>query len=623
MWMQNFFKSMKPKSACRRPLARPLLEPLENRCLLSFGLAANYDVGSGPRSVAAGDFNGDGKPDLAAAAELGIAVLLNNGDGSMANEVIYPLGEMPLTVVAADLNRDGILDLAVTTSVGHAKVLLGNGAGVFASSSLAYDLGAGRAMDSVLGDFNEDGNLDLIVSNLDGDAGILLGNGDGTFAARQGLAVGVATRDVDVADLNSDGHLDLIAGSAFNNYVRVLLGDGDGTFQPAQTAATFTVGGLPAEVVAQAVGDVNGDGVPDLVAASQQVWGGSTGYDEYTWVESYIRADLGNGDGTFSPGTTYSIGLGSAQAVELADFDGDNQLDIVAGGAFTGNVILLHGNGDGKFGIPEPSPEGSVRGAPDNIAVSDLDGNGALDIATANFGWNTVSVLLNGVSQLPTLSIGDASAGEGNSGTTSIAFTVTLSAALAQPVAVSFSTSGGTAAAGRDYQSTSGTLTFAPGETSKTITVLVNGDRIAEPNETFFVNLSNPTNATIADGQGIGTILDDEPRISISDVSKKEGSGKKTTLFTFTITLSAAYDQAVTMSYKTTDGTATTGDKDYVAKTGTITFNPGETSKTITIIVNGDRKKESNETFYLDLFGNSSNSLFTKSRGVGTILNDD
>jgi hypothetical protein len=117
--------------------------------------------------------------------------------------------------------------------------------------------------------------------------------------------------------------------------------------------------------------------------------------------------------------------------------------------------------------------------------------------------------------------------------------------------------------------------------------------------------------------------VDDEPRISISDVTKSEGRRNKTTLFTFTVTLSVAYDQAVTMSFQTADGTATTSDGDYVAKTGTLTFAPGETTKTITIEVKGDSKQESNETFYLDLFGLSSNGLFTKNRGVGTIMNDD
>src|SRR5262249_28113311 len=108
-----------------------------------------------------------------------------------------------------------------------------------------------------------------------------------------------------------------------------------------------------------------------------------------------------------------------------------------------------------------------------------------------------------------------------------------------------------------------------------------------------------------------------------SDVTKTEGKKNKTTQFTFTVTLSAAYDQSVTMSYRTLDGTAKTSDTDYIAKTGTLTFAPGETTKTITIEVKGDSKKETDEVFYLDLFGNGGNSLVTKSRGAGTILNDD
>jgi hypothetical protein len=220
-------------------------------------------------------------------------------------------------------------------------------------------------------------------------------------------------------------------------------------------------------------------------------------------------------------------------------------------------------------------------------------------------------------------SITDASVAEGNGGTRNAVFTVSLAALTSQTATVNVSTTDGSASAGSDYLSASGTLTFAPGETTKTITVPVRGDRLAEPNENFFVNLSNPTSATIADGQGVGTILDDEPRISIRDVTAKEGNGKKTTLFTFTVTFSAAYDQPVTMSYRTADGTATTNDSDYVARTGTLTFAPGETTKTITVVVNGDNRRESDETFYLDLFGNSGNSLFTKNRGTGTILNDD
>ena len=223
----------------------------------------------------------------------------------------------------------------------------------------------------------------------------------------------------------------------------------------------------------------------------------------------------------------------------------------------------------------------------------------------------------------PHISINDVSITEGNTGSKNATFTVSLTAAYDLPMTVHFATANGSATAGSDYAATSGDVTIAAGQTTMTFTVAVLGDRSAESDETFVVNLSGLTNAIIADGQGVGTIVDDEPRVSISDVSKAEGKKGKTTSFTFTVTLSEAYDQAVTMSYRTIDGTATTSDSDYLSQTGTITFKPGETSKTISTVVNGDSKKEADEIFYLDLFGNSSNSSFERTRGIGTILNDD
>jgi hypothetical protein len=262
-------------------------------------------------------------------------------------------------------------------------------------------------------------------------------------------------------------------------------------------------------------------------------------------------------------------------------------------------------------------------GRPDLAAAtttSDTDLNGQVSIYLNDGDW---SVPPPPPPPSPSVSINDSTVTEGNAGTVTATFTVTLSPASTETVTVVYATGDATATAGNDYQAASGVLTFAPGETSKTITVPVNGDRLGEPDETFFVNLSSATNATIADDQGVGTVVDDEPRISINDVSKKEGKKNQTTLFTFTVTLSAAYDKPVTMSFQTVNGTATTSDNDYVARTGTLTFAPGETTKTITIEVKGDSKKEADETFYLDLFGNSGNALFTKNRGVGTILNDD
>ena len=308
----------------------------------------------------------------------------------------------------------------------------------------------------------------------------------------------------------------------------------------------------------------------------------------------------------------------------MADFNGDGKLDAVTADGASGTVSLLLGNGNGALTYAGAYTVGS---SPSAVVVGDFNGDGRPDVAAANRDSNTVSVLLNdgGASTPPppSLRINDVTVTEGNTGTVAATFTVTLSAASSQPVTVAYATANGTAGAGSDYRAASGTLAFAPGETSKTVTVLVNGDRLPEPNETFVVNLNSPTNATIADGQGVGTIVDDEPRISISDVTKSEGKKGGTSRFTFTVTLSAAYDQAVTLSFRTVNGTATTSDKDYVAQTGTLTFKPGETTKTIIIVVNGDSKKEANEAFYVDLFGNSTNSLFTKNRGIGTILNDD
>jgi probable HAF family extracellular repeat protein len=221
----------------------------------------------------------------------------------------------------------------------------------------------------------------------------------------------------------------------------------------------------------------------------------------------------------------------------------------------------------------------------------------------------------------PLISIGDVTVTEGHTGTRTAAFTVTLSTASSQPVTVTFTTANGTATAGSDYQAASDTLTFAPGETSKTVTVLVNGDRAGEPNETFVVNLSGATNAVVLGaGQGVGTILDDEPRISINNVTKTEGNSG-TTLFVFTVTLSAAYDVPVTVNFATANGTAKAGE-DYVASSGTLTFAPGETSKTITVVVKGDKRAEANETFFVSL-SSAISALIQNGQGIGTILDDD
>lgn len=240
--------------------------------------------------------------------------------------------------------------------------------------------------------------------------------------------------------------------------------------------------------------------------------------------------------------------------------------------------------------------------------------SGATDGATGNDGG-----------ALAALSIADLSVVEGNGGHAHFMFVVTLDKAADGPVTVAYSTANGTAKAGKDYVASSGTVTFAAGETSKMVHVDIKGDVLAESNETFKVNLSGPAGATIADGTAIGTIIDDDgaavlPALSIADLAVAEGNGEHAH-FMFTVTLDKAAAGPVTVAYSTADGTATAG-SDYVATNGTLTFTAGETSKTVHVDISGDTVFEGNETFAVTL-SNASGASLADATAVGTIVNDD
>jgi hypothetical protein len=631
MWFRSPFDSMKHRRASGRgrrtswqPTASRLrVEALEGRSMPSFLAPVNYPVGSFPLSsaIVAADFNHDSVLDLAVAnaGSSNVSVLLGNADGTFQPAQNSATVAVPRSLAVGDFNADGSLDLTTPNTGGDLSVLLGNGNGTFQAPT-SIDIGSPDSASVAVGDFNADGKLDLaVVSNLhvddgygyygghyshdEGRARVLLGTGTGTFGAPIGFYFGYEyLTAVAAADFNGDGKLDLAMASN-RGAVEVLPGTGTGTFG----GPTNNYTGYYSSSVA--AGDVNADGKPDLVTANPQ--------------GNNVSVLLGTGAGSFGAAKNYTAGP-QPQSVTTADFNGDGRPDLVTANGDTGTVGVLLGTGAGTF---TPPVSASADSWPYGVAVGDFDGDGRADVASANNVSNNVSVLLNDGTwpplPPPSVSVNDVRVTEGNTGTVNATFTVTLLYASPVDVAVHYDTANITATAGSDYAAASGDVIIAAGQTTKTFTVAVIGDRSTEPTETFVVNLSTPTNASIADGQGVGTIVDDEPRISISGVTAKEGNGKKTTLFVFTVTLSAAYDQPVTMSYQTVNGTATTGDNDYIAKTGTLTFAPGETSKTITIEVKADSKKEANETFYLDLSGLSSNSLFTKSRGTGTILNDD
>ncbi len=324
-----------------------------------------------------------------------------------------------------------------------------------------------------------------------------------------------------------------------------------------------------------------------------------------------------NGSITFSP--TYPNGQsGSTSVVGIVDeagaFDGQNPLG-------PGEQLLLS----------VPFIANATGTASFTANPADLQGNDVLlfgvnnAISTEDIQFVGTSLQIGGGTTLPGISISDAQVQEGNSGVTAAVFNVSLSQAVSQTVTVNYATANGTALAGNDYQATSGSVTFAPGETSKTISVNVFGDTNVEPDETFLVNLSNPSGGVTTDGQGVGTIINDDqvtgPAFAIMDVTQAEGNAGATTPFTFTVTLSQALSSTATVNFATQNGTATAG-SDYQATSGTLTFAPGVTSQTVVVNVTGDDVVEQDETFQVVL-SSPSGAAISDPQATGTITNDD
>ncbi len=215
------------------------------------------------------------------------------------------------------------------------------------------------------------------------------------------------------------------------------------------------------------------------------------------------------------------------------------------------------------------------------------------------------------------ISVANASASEGNN----LVFAVTLSEAASSTVTVAYATANGSATASSDYTAKSGTLTFSPGQTSKNVTVSTTENTVQESTETMTLTLSSPTGpAAISDGSATGTINDDDfpaAQLSIGNASVTEGG-----TLSFTVTRSVTTNTAVSASYATSNGTATAG-SDYTAKSGTVSFNAGQTSKTITVSTTDDSMVENNETLFVTLSNPSSGAVIDDGSGRGTINDND
>jgi hypothetical protein len=350
---------------------------------------------------AVGDFNGDGKLDIAIPQNTGntVSVELGNGDGTFAAAVDYGVGASPNFVLAADFNGDGNLDLAVASGVDESiSILLGNGNGTF-QSALIVSPGAGSASAPTpkylaAGDFNRDGKQDLVLASGQ-TVEIFLGNGDGTFQAPTVLGTTQlgpildpwnSITGVAVGDFNGDGKLDLAVGladlpNAFDFHpnfpgVSVVLGNGDGTFQAANLL------GINEPVNGIAAADVNGDGKLDLMLGPS-----GSGNPEIV---------LGNGDGTFQ--SPLQTGFPVGKVFAFGDVNGDGKLDMIFSDPTNGLISVALGNGDGTL----QNPFNVTAAVPDGAMVAgDFNGDGQLDFVLTNFlstssTTSAVTVVLNG-----------------------------------------------------------------------------------------------------------------------------------------------------------------------------------------------------------------------------------
>ncbi len=450
--------------------------------------------------------------------------------------------------------------------------------------------------------FNDDvAVISLAIGNAtvsEGDAGTVQATFDVTLSnpAATQLMVSYATRDGSA-----------IAGSDYLPATDTLL------FAPGETQKTIDVtvfGDVVAEADETFFVDTSAPGLP-AVSGRCTIFNDDVAVSLAIGDANVIEGDAGTVQATFD--VTLSSPAATQLTVSYATRDGS----AVAGADYAAASGTLN------FAFGEVLQTVTVEVLGDGEVESDetffVDLSNAIGAVIAD-GEGVGTIGDDDTPSQPGLEIGNATVIEGDEGTVQAEFDVTLTPATNEAVTVDFATRDGTAIAGDDYTATAGGLTFAPGETTHTVAVEVLGDRVVEGDETFFVDLSNADGAAIADGEGRGSITDDDMMsFSIGDATVGEGESKPAA---FEVTLSSPASQALTVDFATADGTAT-GNVDYRIVSDTLTFPAGVTVKTIPVEVFDDVAVEADETFFVDLANPSGGAAIADGRGLGTIVDDD
>jgi hypothetical protein len=588
-----------------------------------------------PIGIASADFNGDGRKDIVTAQEsLHLKISLRNASGGLDAPASISISKTPRFVLTGDMNGDNKADIIAliqnqADQAGTTAVFLGNGNGTFqpAVESSIADL-RGTRQPSLIFDTN-DTVPDLIIPTVNNQRVIIYqGYSNGPFLMRSTLVTQVQTRSVTTGDFNQDGKPDIavLAGS-----VLIYLGDGNGTYE---FIGSFPNGGFNANIF---TADLTGDGILDLATTDETTQPGNG-------AQGRLSILTGAGKGGFGAPQIFTLGRGPA-SMGAADFDGDGNMDLAVAneGQRTPSfypdtrISILYGGGQGTF------PRiGTVVAAssPRGLVIDDFNGDAMPDILTSDYVIGNLALIKNTCLPQPPANLpglifsANTSVNEGDGADVTVDVTVSLSAASAVPVTVNYTTAPQNGISGqrpeemsriqggKDYRRTSGTLKFLPGETSKNIQVAVAGDLIDEFDEKFLVNMTNATNAYIADRNVEITIVDNDaaPTLSMSNINVAEGNSGNTP-FVFPVILSAASEKPVSVQYLTGGGTAV-ANQDYVRAQGTLTINPGQTQGTISVDVIGDLTVEADETFLVQL-SEPVNATFGINLGGATIVNDD